>query len=395
MSVLSVEAPGSTSEFQRIVGSYKGEKAGPSVVCLGGIHGNEASGIFALERVFSVLQSRRPPFRGELVGIAGNLSALSKSLRYVEEDLNRIWIAERVEQVKATEPSPNENAENAEMRELLVALGEVFARTRGEVHFIDLHTSSAFGAPFVLLGDTLRNRKFAFQFPVPVILGLEEQIDGTLLEYVNSLGHVTLGFEAGEHDEETSIDNQEAAIWVALMAAGNLDSDVVPEAMEARARLAESVDHLPRVLEIRYRHAVDPDDNFRMKNGYRNFQKIRAREHLATDQQGDVLAKHDGRILLPLYQGLGNDGFFIGRDIKPFWLKVSSVLRHFRADRLVPWLPGIRRHPHQSHTFIVNRHVARWLVLQIFHLLGFRKKRLTEDKLIVSRRMYDLRGPHC
>ena len=393
MSVLSVEVQGSTREFQRIVGSFKGDD-GPTVVCVGGIHGNEASGVVALKEVFSVLQSKRPSFRGELVGVAGNLSALSRSLRYINEDLNRIWTPERVRQIKTTAPSPFEDGEDVEMRELLAALEAVFDRSRGEVYFMDLHTSSAFGAPFVLLGDTLRNRRFAFEFPVPVILGLEEQIDGTLLEYVNGLGHVTLGFEAGEHHQTTSVENQEAAIWIALMAAGNLESGSVSEAEEARNKLTASVDHLPQVLEIRYRHEVKPHDDFVMQKGFRNFQKIHARERLATDRHGDVLAECDGRILLPLYQGLGDDGFFIGRDIKPFWLRVSSLLRYLRADRLVPWLPGVRRHPDQPNTFVVNRQVARWLVPQIFHLLGFRKKRVTGDKIIVSRRLYDLRGPN-
>ena len=394
MTVLSLEAPRTTREFRRIIGSLGGDRDGPTLVCVGGIHGNEISGILALERVFRVLNDRRPAFRGELVGIAGNLSALSEDCRFVDEDLNRIWMPERVAEITSGTDPRNGSVEAAEMRELLSALQDAFGRARGDVHFMDLHTSSAFGAPFVLLGDTLRNRALAFKFPVPVILGLEEQIDGVLLEYVNTLGHITLGFEAGQHDDDTSLENQESAVWIALLAAGNIRPGEVPEADEARARLADLVDHLPSVLEIRYRHGIEPDDAFKMREGYQNFQRVKAGEVVAHDRRGEIRVRSSGRILLPLYQGQGNDGFFLAREIRPFWLKVSAMLRHLHVHNLVPWLPGVRRHRDQPHTFIVNRHVARWWVLQIFHLLGFRKKRLVGNELIVSRRMYDLRGPN-
>ena len=51
--------------------------------------------------------------------------------------------------------------------------------------------------PFVLMSDTLANRKLAFALPIPVILGLEESIDGTLLE------HSMIIYGAGMSDSNT------------------------------------------------------------------------------------------------------------------------------------------------------------------------------------------------
>ena len=65
---------------------------------------------------------------------------------------------------------------------------------------IDLHSTSADGLPFATVGDTMRNRRFAQNLPVTILLGIEEQLDGTMLEYLNNLGAVTLGFEGGQHD---------------------------------------------------------------------------------------------------------------------------------------------------------------------------------------------------
>lgn len=393
MSLVASKPTSPQAEYKRIIGAHRGQTPGPSVVVVAGLHGNEPSGIIALQRVFRRLDGFRPPFRGEFVGLAGNLRALARRARFLEYDLNRCWTPERVAELRR---KPHDDAgppEDAEVRELLDTLDDVFARARGEICFLDLHTSSAAGEPFVLLGDTLRNRRFAMQFPAPIILGLEEQIDGVLLEYVNARGHVTLGFEAGQHDVPTSINHQAAAIWTALLAAGNIAARDMPEAATARDSLADSLDHLPPILEILYRHGIHPSDRFQMKPGYQNFQPIQRGEHLADNAGGEIRAPLPGRILLPLYQGLGDDGFFIGREVKPFWLKLSAVLRHLRVDRIAHWLPGVRRHPTQPHTLIINQRVAHWLALEAFHLLGFRKKRLVGDQLTVSRRMYDIKGP--
>jgi succinylglutamate desuccinylase len=48
-----------------------------------------------------------------------------------------------------------------------------------------------------------------------------------------------------------------------------------------------------------------------MKKGYRNFQEIAQNEILATDKNGVIKAPYDCRILMPLYQKQGNDGFFL------------------------------------------------------------------------------------
>ena len=91
-------------------------------------------------------------------------------------------------------------------------------------------------------------------------------------------------------------------------------------------------------------------------------------------------------MLLPLYQGKGEDGFFIVRDVKPIWLTIAKWLRHARFDRLLPWLPGIKRSPDDPNLLIVNPKVARWFVVEIFHLLGFRRRRTIGGRLTFARR---------
>ena len=97
--------------------------------------------------------------------------------------------------------------------------------------------------------------------------------------------------------------------------------------------------------------------------------------------------------MLPLYQGKGEDGFFIAREIRPFWLRISAFLRIIKAYRLVKHWPGVSRHPNIPHTVIVNKKVARWYSIQLFHLLGYRKRRANKDLLVMTRRAFDQKKP--
>jgi len=283
-------------------------------------------------------------------------------------------------------------SEVLEQRELLLELESAFERARGELFFVDLHTTSAEGKPFATVGDTLRNRRFALNFPLTIVLGLEEQIDGTLLEYVNNLGLITMGVEAGQHDDSISVDNHEAAIWIATLAAGNLTSGDVPELEKFRERLARTSGGR-RVVEVRHRHAITAADNFQMAPGFTNFQRVQRGQLLAQDRNGKVTARESGLVLLPLYQGLGDDGFFLGREVRKFWLSLSALLRRMKLGDFVHLLPGVRRDNNDKNVLIVNTNVARILPLQIFHLLGFRRRRWTGGRLIVSRRAYDQEEP--
>lgn len=381
-----------TASRQREIGRAAGAAPGPTVIVLGGIHGNEPAGVRAARRVLSRLERDAPTVRGEVVFFAGNLRGLGERKRFIHLDLNRQWTPEKVGRLR--DPAGvGLAAEDREQRELLEALGTAVGRARGQVHFLDLHTSSAEGPPFVTVGDTLRNRRFAASIPLPLILGLEEQVDGALLEYLNNFGFVTMGVEGGQHDAESSVDHIEAVIWLALVSAGAIRLDDVPELERHSERLERASAGFPRVVEVRRRHAVAAGDGFRMEPGFSNFQPVERGRLLAQSGAGPIHAPETGLLLLPLYQGLGDDGFFVAREVRPFWLRVSALLRRLRLGRLVKLLPGVRRHPDDDEVLIVDTRIARWYPLEVFHLFGFRKLRREGVELIVSRRRYDLAPP--
>jgi succinylglutamate desuccinylase len=377
----------------RIIGRITGQRPGPTMIVMTGIHGNEGAGHRAGKRLLASLERGPADLCGDLIVLAGNLPALVERTRYIHDDLNRQWTPLKIEALESTLASVRGPAEDGQRRELLEVFGELVAAARGPVYFLDLHTSSADGPPFLTVGDTLRNRRFAMQFPLPIILGLEEQVDGSLLEYLNNFGFITMGVEAGQHDAPQSADRLEAVLRLALVNAGLVERSELGEADELELELQHDSRGIPPVLEVRHRHAINSESAFRMEPGYTNFQPVTQGQLLAADRDGEVSAPENGRILLPLYQGKGDDGFFIAREISVFWLRLSALLRRLRLSPLLGLLPGVHRHPEQHEVLFVNTRVARVYPLEIFHLFGFRKLRQLGTDLVVSRRRYDHSPP--
>ncbi len=387
-AVADAQAPlrGAREGPKRLIGLFGGYAPGPTLVCVGGLHGNEPAGVLALRRLLARLEDSHPPFRGELLALAGNLEALRLGRRFVDRDLNRAWTRRQIARARS---ASRPGTEDREQLELMAVMADTLDRNGDEIYVVDLHTTSADSAPFVTLGDTLHNRAFARRIGLPLVLGIEEQIEGALLEFVNERGPVTLGIEAGQHEDPASIDNHERALWMALMASGNVRERDVPWVRAMRRELRQAYGALPGVFEVRYRRGVNETDGFRMRPGYRNLQPVLEGEILATDRDGPVRAPEAGRVFLPLYQELGDDGFFIVREISAAWLRVSSVLRRLRMDAIAHWLPGIHRARRRPETLIVDRRVARWLAIELLHLLGFRKKRVARGAFVFSRRPHD------
>ncbi len=373
---------------ERIIRWLRGPAPGPTLVAIGGLHGNEPAGVHALRRVTEAVADRESRMRGDFVALVGNRTALAQGRRFVDRDLNRAWTDQRLERLRATGRLGG-RPEDREQAELLETLDRVVTEARGPVYVLDLHTTSGERGIFSTFGDSLPNRAFAEHVPVPMVLGLEELIEGTLLSFLGEHGLVSMAVETGQHDEPAAVDRAEAVVWIALEATALFDGLTLPEAARGRAYLEEEARGLPRAVEMRYRHPVTPDCSFRMMPGYRNFDRIRRGTVLARDCRGEVAVVEDSILLMPLYQEQGEDGFFLVRDFSPFWLRLSYLLRKIRADRVARWLPGVRVDPNDPDVLVIDRRVARLYALQFFHLLGFRSVKEEGAILVVRRRRFD------
>jgi succinylglutamate desuccinylase len=222
--------------------------------------------------------------------------------------------------------------------------------------------------------------------PLPLILGIEEILDTTLLGYFCDLGHIAVAVEGGRSGDPETVVNHQAAVWIALVAAGALPSSAVPELPQHHHRLVGAARGKPRVVAIRHRHEVREGDGFAMRPGFASFMPVRRGQHVADDAHGPVLCPEDALMLMPRYQGLGGDGYFLARPVSPLWLRLSATLRRHRLDRLIPLLPGVRRDTTDPDRLLVDPGVARWQVVNVFHLFGYRHVRSRDEVLLFSRR---------
>jgi succinylglutamate desuccinylase len=374
---------------ERVLGRYTSGEPGPLLIVTAGVHGNEPAGVLALGRVMKRLQELAPRMRGELVAFAGNRAALGRGVRFVDDDFNRIWSAESVRAMRST-PHERRNSEQREQAELLDALEGEIARPHARVILLDLHSTSAGGPPFSLMGDTLQNRKIAFALGVPVLLGLEENIDGTLLEYFGERGFTSLVLEGGQNQDPATVDHHESAVWLVLVAAGLLERAQVPDCDAHRARLHGAGARLPKVVEVLHRHGLEEGEAFRMLPGLANFQTVargRLLAHSGARAERQVTAPFSGVLLMPRYQGQGLDGFFLGRRVNPLWLELSSALRRMRLERWLGLLPGVSLRERRGKVIEVDARIARCFSVELFHLLGYRKRVAAGVRTVFSRRV--------
>jgi len=304
-------------DWPRVVGRREGtgaagEGAAPVLVALGGIHGNEPAGLLAAERVLARIAREPMVLRGTFVVLAGNRAALAAGTRFVDRDLNRGW---------SDAPPTGGPSEDREQRELLAALDEAFANApAGGRFFVDLHTTSAPGVPFVVADGVEEAQAFALAFPLPVFFGLIGKLSSALLPWLVQRGVIGVSVEGGQNEAPSSVDHHEAVLWIALVAAGLIERSALPDYAASVARLERAGQGLPHAIEVYHRHGIAPADEFRMAPGFANLQPVARGTLLARDRRGEIRADEDCLLVMPLYQGKGDDGFFLGRE-----LDVASV----------------------------------------------------------------------
>ena len=243
------------------IGHLRGEAPGPTLLVVGGLHGNEPAGVSACRRVLEL--------RGGDTRASGAVTG---------------------------------------------EIDGVLARARGPVFALDLHTTSAEGAAFAIVGGET-DLGFAAGFALPGIVGMKETLEGVLSAYLGARGVVALAIEGGQSESAAAAANLESVITVGLAAAGVLAPAAIPGWQEARDLLVRRRGDLPQLIEVALRHEVRPDAGFRMEPGFANIQRAAAGTLLAREHGAEIRAPFDGVLLLPLYQPQGSDGFFYGREL--------------------------------------------------------------------------------
>lgn len=301
-------------KINRVIGLIEGTSPGPTVVAIGGMHGNEPSGVEALQQVVENLKPKRNLFNGNFLALRGNVEALRQGVRYIDEDMNRIWFPSIIEKIRRKSEAELESNERREIKALLHILDDYIPEESSHpTIFADLHSFSAEGNMFAITARKQAHINLFAKLHVPLIFGIEKTLRGAALSYFQNKGYVTFALEGGQHTNDITVQNNTAAMLAMLDEVGCLDTSTLPAFEQHGDYLARQNKRLPRQVELVYQHMIEPGDEFQMRPGYKNFQMVKTGDWLATDAEGKIRAQCDGYLLMPLYQKQGNDGFFIAR----------------------------------------------------------------------------------
>lgn len=172
-------------------------EAGPRVVMFCGTHGDEISGIHALEKLFFDLYAgARTLLRGALTLVRVNELAIAAERRYIRHNVNRLF---RDEYGPEIDPGSYEYARVQQLKPLLQRCG----------YFLDLHSAPIAQEPF-LVAERDAARFYAKLGLSHIIVGWGRfsagPIGGDAENYAGAHGAVAATLESGSHFEKRSND---------------------------------------------------------------------------------------------------------------------------------------------------------------------------------------------
>ena len=293
----------------RILGILKGENPGPLVVFIAALHGNEKHGIEAFNNIYNSIRENQIAINGKIIGLMGNISATEANKRYLRYDLNRSWKSDYIDSLRNSNNPLR--AEDAEMMELLEIIEEHSQGDYKDKIMVDLHGTSSDYGNFLVVPEDEEFYAVIKSLHLPVVVDLDKYLEGTLLGYSHTKGFISFAFEGGLIGSREAVELHVSGIWELLEAAGVITHHDHEDLDHYENKLKNSSINLPKVVKAFHRHWVEDEDEFVMKPGYRNFQRITKGEELAMDKKGPIYAPKEGMIFMPLYQNSGNDGFFL------------------------------------------------------------------------------------
>jgi hypothetical protein len=191
--------------------------------------------------------------------------------------------------------------------------------------------------------------------------------------------------EGGQHESPRTADILEATVWVLLARLGIMRRGDVPRFREHWLCLAHAGRDLPRVLEVRYQHETRSGDGFAMEPGFEHYDRVTRDQVIAHDDNGEIRARMNARIIMPAYKPGTDQGFFIARDVPWIKVKLLFLLRTMGLGNLVHLLPGARLHGGNRNVM----EVAGWVpdrLVDVIRLLGWRRTHRSHERTVLRRR---------
>lgn len=221
------------------VWAFDSGNAGPTLLITALIHGNEICGAWALKEL---LAAGLRPKKGRLVLAFCNLAAFDTldvashdAARFVDEDMNRVWASDKLEQ-----PVTQERRRALELRKWVAAADWL----------LDIHSMHEPSPPLMMSGMLKRNVDLAKRLGVPqhVIMDAGHK-DGTRMRDFAQFGDpqsqaLALLIECGYHGDPSSIDTARNVVAHFLLEAGIVQAADLPSHWTVAPKGQQTVLHV-------------------------------------------------------------------------------------------------------------------------------------------------------
>ena len=255
--------------------------SGPHVVMFCGIHGDEVSGIHAIEKVlFDLFGGTRTLSRGSLTLARANEQAIAAERRYVKHNMNRMF---REDYGSEIDKNSYEFRRTQELKTVL----------EGCDYFLDFHSAPIADVPFLVAEQ--KAVAFYRKLGIPrVMTGWSKfssgAIGGDTENYANARGAMSATLESGSHFDKASNDVAYAAAISLLSLLEMIESGEKPTTAQSE------------VFEM-YAVVTKDFDDFRYAGEPSSFKFLQKGEAFAYQNGQPLNVSEDSYLLIPMKPG--------------------------------------------------------------------------------------------
>jgi succinylglutamate desuccinylase len=253
------------------------KQRGPTVVVMGGVHGNERVGVRVIEELERNLSDNL--LKGELYLILGNPEAYKLNHRFVETDMNRLFDQENLSVIRKSG-----SLLNLEQRRV----GEVLPILEKAEFLLDLHSTIKPSVPFIFVENTDKHLELATIFETEFIVSVKPNLNCLDLasctdNFVDSQGGVGLTYESGWHKDNSSFEQVFLKTKKYLNYLGLTTFE-----LQDYSKNPCSPKHL--LIE---KAIIPQSDSFRYEKDFKNFDKVSKGALIAKEGNTNILAEKD------------------------------------------------------------------------------------------------------
>lgn len=269
--------------------------SGPIVGITAYTHGNEPSGLFAIDYLLHTLKLQENLLRGEIYLVVNNLRAAQESKRFINVDMNRL-----PSDMPGRVNDPDYEVNRA--RELLPIWSRFDAG-------LDIHSTTQDAPPMIISLGTKFHAELARGFPIQILVSNIDQVQRgkPATAFYGSAGAArVLGIEAGQHTSDKAMICASACVTAFLQNLEMIEGEPGDAVHYREYRVVDKI--------------ILPNDTYSVVRAFPNFATVKKGELVAQGEGPDIVMPIDGHAIMhngkPKPNGVGNEVFFITEPVR-------------------------------------------------------------------------------